>query len=80
METIVNIEEAHKQHLDVFFHASEGSRTAHTAAMRATGHLVIPFQELVSGFNMLCTAVGPRPKMGETAKTVKNMQQFIQGE
>jgi len=76
----MNIKEAHEQHLDVFFHASEGSRTAHTAAMRANNRVVIAFEELMGTFNMLCTAVGPRPKTGETAKAVKSMREFIKEE
>jgi len=70
----MTIKEAHEKHLDVFFFNGEGTRTAHAAIMRATGHTVIPFEEVISQTTLLCTAVGPRPKAGETARTVR---QFI---
>jgi len=67
----MTIKEAHEKHLSVFFFNSEKTRTEHTAIMEGTGHVVIPFEEIISEITLLCTAVGPRPSEGGTAKTVK---------
>lgn len=66
--------EAHEKHLDVYVHASEELRVKHTEIMQANGRVVVPFEEVINGITLLCTAVGPRPRAGETAKTVR---QFI---